>query len=223
VRRYSKYDVVVEDIDGHGDCESPDPANTVTDRLNGLLSAGGPGYRLRLCPGKHYMLQSPLRFAAREQEVSTYGYPTDDSRATLVVNGPCVCIRCAHAVIVSFLSDRVDNDRPHTVAVDGACSDCDGIKLLNVQVRFSELCTYLYLMQVQVDGDRGVGSKIKTGGANIEFGGDNQNQLIVSCAFGALFESSVILAVQEYVRCRDPRGWSCIHIVRPTRRIVRTF
>ncbi|KAJ7849839.1 hypothetical protein B0H14DRAFT_3085987 [Mycena olivaceomarginata] len=84
------------------DCVNPDPADTVADRINTLLNSSGPGYVLNLCPNTEYMLQSPLLFAAPNQEISTEGYPTDDSRATLVVDGP------------------VANGTGHTTAINGA-------------------------------------------------------------------------------------------------------
>lgn len=98
-------------------CVSPDPANTVTDRLNQLLSSGGNGYVLSLCPDKQYFITQPILFAAPNQEISTQGYPTGNDRATLVVNGP------------------VSNGTGHTNAVDGTCTNCSGVKLRNIQVR----------------------------------------------------------------------------------------
>jgi len=97
-------------------CQSPDPADTVTDRLNQLLSNGGDGYVLSLCPGRQYFITQPIAFAAPNQEISTEGYPAGDDRATLVVSGP------------------VANGQGHTTAVDGTCSNCSGVKLRNVQV-----------------------------------------------------------------------------------------
>lgn len=99
-------------------CEPPDPANTVTDRLNTLLNSTGPGYTLQLCPGAQYLIQEPLFFSFPDQEISTFGYPTGDDRATLVVNGP------------------VANGQGHTTAVDGTCANCSGVKLRHVQVGF---------------------------------------------------------------------------------------
>ena len=96
-------------------CISPDPANTITDRLNIALNSSGPGFVLRLCPNAQYMIHAPILFAAPNQEISTVGYPTDDSRATLVVDGP------------------VANGTGHTIAVDGTCTNCSGIKLRNIQ------------------------------------------------------------------------------------------
>lgn len=104
-------------------CEPPDPANTVTDRLNTLLNSSGPGFTLRLCPNAQYLIQEPLFFSFPDQEISTLGYPTGDDRATLVVNGP------------------VENGQGHTTAVDGTCVNCSGVKLRHVQV-----CFPLYLL-----------------------------------------------------------------------------
>ncbi|KAI0254812.1 pectin lyase fold/virulence factor [Lactifluus subvellereus] len=145
--------------DGTTGCIPPDPANTVTDRLNIALNSSGPGFVLRLCPNAYYLIQAPILFAAPNQEISTVGYPTDDSRATLVVSGP------------------VANGNGHTTAVDGTCANCSGIKLRNIQI----------------NGTRS-GAPPTSGGANIEMGGPNSNQLI------------------EYVHSYDPRSWSCLHI-----------
>ena len=99
-------------------CEPADPDNTLTDRLNTLLNSSGPGYVLSLCPSTLYLISAPILFAAPQQEISTLGHPTGDERATLVVNGP------------------VANGAGHTTAVDGTCSNCNGVILRNVQVRF---------------------------------------------------------------------------------------
>ncbi|KAI9063337.1 hypothetical protein FKP32DRAFT_1592598 [Trametes sanguinea] len=71
----------------------------------------------------------------------------------------------------------VANGQGHTTAVDGTCQNCSGVKLRNIQI----------------NGTR-AGAPPTSGGANIEMGGSNSNQLI------------------EYVRSFDPRSWSCLHI-----------
>ncbi|KAI1796114.1 hypothetical protein LXA43DRAFT_653957 [Ganoderma leucocontextum] len=71
----------------------------------------------------------------------------------------------------------VANGQGHTTAVDGTCSNCSGVKL----------------RYVQINGTR-AGAPPTAGGANIEMGGSNSNQLI------------------EYVRSYDPRSWSCLHV-----------
>ncbi|KAJ6515297.1 hypothetical protein C8R45DRAFT_1086515 [Mycena sanguinolenta] len=72
-----------------------------------------------------------------------YKHTTDDPRATLVVNGP------------------VANGTGHTTAVVGACDDCSGITLRNVQI----------------NGARG-NIPPTSGGATIEMGGGNANQTV---------------------------------------------
>ncbi|KAL1939961.1 hypothetical protein VTO73DRAFT_9296 [Trametes versicolor] len=146
-------------LHARADCEPADPLNTLTDRLNTLLNSSGAGYVLPLCPGVQYHIQAPILFNAQDQEISTVGYPTDDTRATLVVSGP------------------VANGQGHTTAVDGTCQNCSGVKLRNIQI----------------NGTR-AGAAPTNGGANIEMGGSNANQLI------------------EYVHSFDPRSWSCLHI-----------
>jgi hypothetical protein len=75
---------------------------------------------------------------------STLGYPTDASRATLVVDGP------------------VANGTGHTTAIDGTCATCSGIRIRNIQVNGTRL-----------------GAPPTGGGANIEIGGSNADQLCV--------------------------------------------
>ncbi|KDQ64203.1 hypothetical protein JAAARDRAFT_27830 [Jaapia argillacea MUCL 33604] len=149
----------VSALEARDTCISPDPDNTLTDRMNIALNSSGPGYILSLCPGKQYIITAPILFAAPQQEISTQGYPTDDQRATLVVMGP------------------VANGAGHTTAVDGTCANCTGVKLRNIQINGTRL-----------------GAPPTNGGANIEMGGANSNQLI------------------EYVRSYDPRSWSCLHV-----------
>ena len=117
-------------------CIDPNPANTITDRLNIALNSSGSGFVLRLCPNAQYLIQAPILFAAPNQEISTQGYPTDDSRATLVVSGP------------------VANGQGHTTAVDGTCSNCSGVKLRNIQVsrsHFISICGFPHLGSDQWD------------------------------------------------------------------------
>ncbi|KAL4247023.1 Right handed beta helix domain-containing protein [Abortiporus biennis] len=71
----------------------------------------------------------------------------------------------------------VANGQGHTTAVDGTCSNCSGVTLRNIQINGTRL-----------------GASPTGGGANIEMGGGNSNQLI------------------EYVHSFDPRSWSCLHI-----------
>ncbi|TXT13368.1 hypothetical protein VHUM_00735 [Vanrija humicola] len=63
------------------------PNTTSTAGLQAALDAGGAGFVLSLCPGETYSLAQALSFASPNQEISTAGYPPDDSRAILRVVG----------------------------------------------------------------------------------------------------------------------------------------
>ena len=99
------------------DCFNPSPNNTLTDRMNEALNSSGAGYVLSLCPNTEYQTTAPILFAFPDQEISTQGYPTDDSRAVITISGS----RAATG--------------GHTTAVDGTCSKCSGVTLRNIQVR----------------------------------------------------------------------------------------
>ena len=96
---------------------SPEPQNTLVDRINGALNSSGPNFILSLCPNTEYKIDNTLVFAANGQEISTQGYPTGDSRA-----------------MISILGDVVNGTGLATL-IQGNCADCDNIKLRNVQVR----------------------------------------------------------------------------------------
>ncbi|CAE6391383.1 unnamed protein product, partial [Rhizoctonia solani] len=98
------------------DCISPEPVETVTDRLNTLLNSSGPGYILPLCQNATYRLTAPLLYTAENQEISTVGYPIGDERATLLVDG------------------FWNYTNGHSIAVQGTCIGCNNIKLRNVQI-----------------------------------------------------------------------------------------
>ncbi|KAG6813030.1 hypothetical protein H0H92_014564 [Tricholoma furcatifolium] len=105
-------------VEKRSSCEPAEPADTVTDRLNNLLQNSGPGYTLQLCPSQTYLIQAPLEFGAINQEISTQGYPTDDKRALLVVNG------------------TINPDGTgHSTAIDSSgCVACTGLTLRNIQI-----------------------------------------------------------------------------------------
>ncbi len=55
--------------------------------INNLLSSGGPNTVVSLCANAVFNLKHPITFTAQNQELSTEGYPTGSTRATLVVTG----------------------------------------------------------------------------------------------------------------------------------------
>ncbi|WWC62702.1 uncharacterized protein I303_105299 [Kwoniella dejecticola CBS 10117] len=136
------------------------PSSVDTAGLQKLITDGGAGYTLQLCASQVYELSEQLNYTAANQEISTEGYPTDDTRATLKM--------------VGF------NKTTSVMAQD---TGLNGAKLKNIQI----------------NGNRLDNEDIYTaGGGNIEFGGQNQNQVI------------------EYVKSYDPRGWSCLHLAEGT-------
>lgn len=57
------------------------------DDINTLLWDGGADVKIALCPGAVITLNGPISFSNPNQEIYTVGYPTDDTRAKLVVGG----------------------------------------------------------------------------------------------------------------------------------------
>ncbi len=55
--------------------------------INNLFSTGGPNTVVSLCANGVFNLKHPVIFTDQNQELSTEGYPTDSTRATLVVSG----------------------------------------------------------------------------------------------------------------------------------------
>jgi parallel beta-helix repeat protein len=78
------------------------------DSINALLTDGGPGTVIQLCPSKIYRLSGPIIFTAAEQEITTFGQPTDNTRAVLRVQGN------------------------GETAVQGDCRRCKGVKIRNL-------------------------------------------------------------------------------------------
>lgn len=79
--------------------------------INNLLKNGGANTIVSLCPSALFNLKQPVVFTALNQELSTQGYPTDDTRATLVVTGV-----------------------NQTAAIFGNCEHCSGLRIRNIQV-----------------------------------------------------------------------------------------
>jgi hypothetical protein len=92
-------------------CVSPTGSSGQETVLNGLLQTGGAGTVVSLCPSSVFKLSNPVVFTAAGQEISTAGYPTDATRATLVVTGA-----------------------QQSSAIVGQCAACSGIRVRNVQV-----------------------------------------------------------------------------------------
>ncbi|KAM0751727.1 hypothetical protein T439DRAFT_300725 [Meredithblackwellia eburnea MCA 4105] len=79
--------------------------------INSLLSMGGAGTVVYLCPSVTISLRNPIQFTAANQTIVTRGQPTDSTRATLLVTGAT-----------------------QTNAITGSCAACSGVQLRNIQV-----------------------------------------------------------------------------------------
>ncbi|EJD01389.1 uncharacterized protein FOMMEDRAFT_126269 [Fomitiporia mediterranea MF3/22] len=131
-------------LSARDDCFNPDPQDTLTDRMNIALNSSGQGFVLSLCPNTEYKIFAPINFAAPSQEISTKGYPTDDSRAMITVAGP------------------ISNGTGHSTAIQGGCKTCNNIKLRNIQINGSREDTI-------IDGGANIEMGGPTSGQLIEY------------------------------------------------------
>lgn len=132
-------------------CISSGDQNTI----NNALAAGGSNAIVQLCASALIQVTGQITFAAANQEISTAGYPTGSTRATLQI---------APGSTVS------------TIIAGG---NHNGVRILNIQI----------------DGNRANTGYDHTGGANIELGGSGSGQVV------------------SHVASKNPRGWSCLHVI----------
>ncbi|KAI9632329.1 uncharacterized protein MKK02DRAFT_40632 [Dioszegia hungarica] len=78
------------------------------DSITALFTEGGPGTVVQLCPSKIYRLSGPIVFTAADQEITTFGNPTDDTRAVLRIQAS------------------------GETAIQGDCRRCKGVKVRNL-------------------------------------------------------------------------------------------
>ena len=90
--------------------------------INNALSAGGPGTLVQLCTNALISLTDSVYFTADDQEISTAGYPTDDSRATLQIavgNDVTTLVRGVGFNHIRILNIQIDGNRPNTGYYEG--------------------------------------------------------------------------------------------------------
>ncbi|OIW27865.1 hypothetical protein CONLIGDRAFT_579694 [Coniochaeta ligniaria NRRL 30616] len=99
-------------------CISSGSASTI----NAALQAGGTGAVVQLCPNAVFTISETIQFTAENQELSTQGYPTDNSRAKIII---AVGSNITSAVWgrwtsgVKVLNLQVDGNRPNAGAFGG--------------------------------------------------------------------------------------------------------
>lgn len=88
---------------------------TDTD-INSAFFYGGAGTTVSLCAGATINLSNPIVYTAASQELSTEGYPTDNTRATLVVTGSsqsnAITTTCGACDFSSIRNVQVNGARP---------------------------------------------------------------------------------------------------------------
>ncbi|KAK1776199.1 hypothetical protein QBC45DRAFT_472088 [Copromyces sp. CBS 386.78] len=80
--------------------------------INALFSSGGANTIVRLCPGVTIPITAPIVFTASSQELSTQGYPTDSTRATIL-------IQPGSTNSVKVLNLQIDGNRPNAGYLGG--------------------------------------------------------------------------------------------------------
>lgn len=86
------------------------------DDINTLLWQGGQDTKVQLCPGATLQLQGPIIYSARNQEISTQGYPTGSTRGKLQVTGDdqdvAIWMNCDQCIGTSIRNIEIDGARP---------------------------------------------------------------------------------------------------------------
>ena len=100
------------------DCISSGDETTIND----ALSSGGAGTIIQLCPNTVISINNQISFTANDQEISTQGYPTDATRATIkVAQGSQVgtLVSGAFHSGIRLLNVQIDGDRPNNGLLQG--------------------------------------------------------------------------------------------------------
>ncbi|KAH6614648.1 hypothetical protein B0J18DRAFT_452194 [Chaetomium sp. MPI-SDFR-AT-0129] len=97
-------------------------SSATSTTINTLLTTGGANTLISLCPGTTVPLTSPIIFTAPGQEISTAGYPTDSTRATLLIQpgtNTTSAIRGNWQDYVRVRNLQIDGNRPKAGALGG--------------------------------------------------------------------------------------------------------
>ncbi|KIO32785.1 hypothetical protein M407DRAFT_18249 [Tulasnella calospora MUT 4182] len=145
-------------------CFPVDPQDTVADRINAALSAPG-------ATGFSLKLCPDTNYPISAP--IKFAFPNQE-----ITTQGFPGLDLSHRATITVNGPINANETGHSTAVDGTCDNC----------------TSVALRYVQIQGNRAAGSGPIVGGANLEFGGNNQNQVI------------------EWVHSEKPRSWSCLHV-----------
>lgn len=99
-------------------CVSSGDQNTI----NSLFQSGGAGTVVQLCPSAVLSVSDAITFTADNQELSTSGYPTDDTRGTIqaAANSNASTLITGYGFNgLKLTSIQVDGLRPSLGSVEG--------------------------------------------------------------------------------------------------------
>ena len=99
-------------------CISSGNQNTI----NNALSSGGAGTIVQICTGVTIQITGTISFSAENQEISTEGYPTGSTRATLQIatgNDVSTLISGAGYSGIRILNIQLDGNRPNAGYLNG--------------------------------------------------------------------------------------------------------
>lgn len=103
--------------------ESPTATSCIASGTEVEINAAltGSGARAILCPGAVFHLAAPVRFSALDQEISTQGYPTDSTRAVLLVDDSNLtsAVNGVGHIGAVLRNVQVDGNRPVLGALKG--------------------------------------------------------------------------------------------------------
>jgi hypothetical protein len=86
------------------------------DTINSAFKQGGAGAQVQLCPNTTIRIIESIQFTADNQEISTEGYPTGDTRATIQIKPGSTfttLISGGSRNGIRILNIQVDGNRPN--------------------------------------------------------------------------------------------------------------
>ena len=93
--------------------------------INNLFNAGGAGTVVQLCPSATILISASIQFSADNQEISTQGYPTGSTRATVKIaaGNNLATLISGRQSGVQIKNIQLDGDRPNNGLGSGMCLD----------------------------------------------------------------------------------------------------
>lgn len=117
-------------------------SDTSASEINQYLRSSGSGAVVRLCPKTVVYLDTPILFTAPKQEISTAGYPEDDTRAILVTGKAPDDGSRSRSSTVNYVA----------TAIDASCRHCEKARVKNLRI----------------EGRRSEAGAVQGGGAAVE-------------------------------------------------------